>query len=232
MLSMAAAGEPLVHGYLTTQDLDLMIAELRALPGDRLLDLGCGIGGVALEVHRRTGAEVIGIDISGRAVAAARARARELGMHEGVTFVRGSLATPPLVGASRAVAIDSLMFVPDLVGALRGIGRALGPGGRLFATTLITGPGGERRLRRSIHDAGGVIERLDNVTPALAERSRGRARAASSAGNGEPGSISGWLASRLIRVEEATVRLLIAGGRIARWRFVVRYPSPDDHREL
>jgi len=62
--------------------------------------------------------------------------------------------------------------------ALRNIGDVLGSDGRLFATLLVFGPGAETRLRRSIQAAGTDVLRLDDVTPALAERRRARACAA------------------------------------------------------
>jgi len=44
-------------------------------PVERALDLGCGVGGVALDVARRTGAHVIGVDSNAHALHWARAAA-------------------------------------------------------------------------------------------------------------------------------------------------------------
>jgi len=223
----AAAGEP-VHGYFTEEDRDVLLADLDPAPGDLLLDLGCGVGGIAIELHRRSGAEILGVDVSPRAVSAATARARRTGVDASVRFHVGDLTSPPRIGAASAYAIDSLMFVPDLGLALRGIGGALGSDGRLLATLLVFGSGAEARLRRSIEIAGADVLRLDDVTPALAERSRARADAADAIRRDGTASLRGRLAMRLVGAEEALIRTLVANGRVGRWRLVARFrPAPE-----
>lgn len=227
VLALPAAGGGPVHGYFTEHDRDALLADLDVLPGDRLLDLGSGIGGIAIELHRRSGAEIVGIDISPKAVSAASTLARQAGVDASVRFLTGDLARPPRVGATSAYAIDSLMFAPNLAGAVRGIGDVLGPGGRLFATLLVVGSGAEARLRDSLRAAGADIERLDNVTPSLAERNRARAGAAEATRRNGTTSLRGRVAMRLVIAEEGLIRTLSADGRVSRWRFVVRYgPTP------
>jgi SAM-dependent methyltransferase len=228
LLALAGVGGGPVHGYVTSQDLDVLLADLDPVPGIRLLDLGSGVGGVAIELHRRSGAEILGVDGSRKAVAAANAFARRAHVAPSVKFVAGDLARPPHVGATSAYAIDSLMFVPDLVGVIQGIGDVLGPGGRLFATLLVFGSGAEDRLRRSLTAAGAQIERLDDVTPALADRNHARAVAAVAHRRGGTTSLRGCLAMRLVSAEEALIRTLIANGRVSRWRFVVHFGSTPE----
>ena len=230
LLSLQAAGGGLVHGYFTSQDRDLLLADLDPAPGDRLLDLGCGVGGIALDLHRRSGAQILGLDLSPKAVFAATAQARRAGLDASVGFVVGDLSRPPRVGAANAYAIDSLMFVHDLGQTLRGIGDALGSDGRLFATLLVFGTGAEARLRRSICAAGAGILRLEDATPALVERSRARTAAAVAMLRDETTSLRGRLAMRLVIAEEGLVRALITAGRVGRWRFVLRY-CPTTERE-
>ena len=223
LLALPAAGGRPVHGYFTSEDRDTLLAVLDPAPGDRLLDLGSGLGGIAIELHRRSGAEILGVDISRQAVSSATARARRERVDASVGFRAGDLARPPRTGAADAYAIDSLMFVPDLADALRGIGEALGPGGRLFATLLVVGPGGGPRLQQAVRDAGADLERLDDVTPALAERSRARAGAAALLKRDGTTTFRGRLAMRLVSAEEGLVQARIKSGRVSRWRFVVRY---------
>jgi SAM-dependent methyltransferase len=225
LLALPAAGGGPVHGYFTSEDRDVLLADLDPAPGDQLLDLGSGLGGIAIDLHRRTGADILGVDISSQAVSRATTRARQAGVGASVGFLAGDLARPPRTGAAGAYAIDSLMFVPDLAGALRGIGDTLGPGGRLFATLLVVGPGAEARLEQAIRAAGADLERLDDVTPALAERSRARAGAAALLKRDGTTTSRGRLAMRLVSAEESLVQARIASGRLNRWRFVVRYGS-------
>lgn len=219
-----AAGEgPPVHGYLTPDDLDVLVADLGPRAGDHLFDLGSGMGDVALEIHRRTGASVTGIDLSQRAVDAADRRARRAGARAHVAFRQGSLTMPPRIGAHHAYAIDSLMFTANPAGVVRELGGVLEPGGAAFATIVMFGRDGGRRLGRWLEAPGLRIVRFDDVTPALAARSRTRSGIARRVLVAPGTSTRGRAAALLVLAEETFVRGLIARGLASRWRFVVRY---------
>jgi cyclopropane-fatty-acyl-phospholipid synthase len=55
-------------------------------PGLKVLDIGCGWGGMALYLHAKTGAEVLGITLSEEQLAIARRRADEAGVADKVRF--------------------------------------------------------------------------------------------------------------------------------------------------
>lgn len=55
-------------------------------PGMRILDIGCGWGGLALTLARDHGAQVIGITLSQEQLAIARARAKAAGLADRVSF--------------------------------------------------------------------------------------------------------------------------------------------------
>ena len=61
-------------------------AKLRLAPGMRVLDIGCGWGGLALYLHRVSGADVTGITLSEEQLAVARARAEAAGVADRVRF--------------------------------------------------------------------------------------------------------------------------------------------------
>ncbi len=61
-------------------------AKLRLEPGMRVLDIGCGWGGMALTLAREHGARVTGITLSAEQLAVAQARAARAGLAESVEF--------------------------------------------------------------------------------------------------------------------------------------------------
>ncbi|MDT9600569.1 cyclopropane-fatty-acyl-phospholipid synthase family protein [Sphingosinicella rhizophila] len=61
-------------------------AKLALKPGQRVLDIGCGWGGMALYLHAKTGADVTGITLSAEQIATARQRASEAGVADKVRF--------------------------------------------------------------------------------------------------------------------------------------------------
>jgi cyclopropane-fatty-acyl-phospholipid synthase len=61
-------------------------AKLLLKPGMRVLDIGCGWGGMALYLHAKTGAEVLGVTLSEEQLKVARARAEEAGVADKVRF--------------------------------------------------------------------------------------------------------------------------------------------------
>lgn len=98
-------------------------------PGMRVLDVGCGAGDTTLLLAGMVGAQgqVVGIDNAAGAVAAARARSRDLA---NVSYVQGdpgghSFDAPFDAVVGRYV----LMFQPDPAGFLAGAARHARPGG-------------------------------------------------------------------------------------------------------
>jgi cyclopropane-fatty-acyl-phospholipid synthase len=63
-----------------------LAAKLRAQPGDRILDIGSGWGGLALELGRRHGVEVDGLTLSREQLEVSKRRAAEEGLQHRVRF--------------------------------------------------------------------------------------------------------------------------------------------------
>lgn len=63
-----------------------IVAKLAIEPGMRVLDIGCGWGGMALYIHQKTGAEVLGITLSEEQLKVARAGAAAAGVADKVRF--------------------------------------------------------------------------------------------------------------------------------------------------
>src|SRR6202521_5335634 len=102
-------------------------------PGQRVLDLGSGVGDVALIAARLVGpsGEVVGIERDPRSIARARARMAEAGLRN-VSFTQSDAAEIPhdkLFDA--AVGRYILMFLPDPISVLRSLSQLIRPGGIL-----------------------------------------------------------------------------------------------------
>ena len=222
----AGDGIPETHSYATAEDLDVIVDALRPTPEETLLDLGSGLGEVAIEIHRRTGCRIVGVDASRRAVATATRRAAAAGVGAAVRFVTADLADMP-AGASGAYALDSLMFLPDPIAALAALTREGSGPGRIVATLVDFRATSPAAIRDSIERAGLRVVLLHDVTAGLATRSAARRRAATALLRTRPARVADLLGLLMVVAEERLVGWRLRRGRIRRWRLVVERPSPD-----
>ena len=111
-----------------------MLARVALRPGERVLDVACGTGLVALAAARAVGAagRVLGVDLSGAMVEAAARRAETGGIAQ-ARFLRMDAEALELADASVDVALCALglMYLPDPLRALRELHRVVRPGGRI-----------------------------------------------------------------------------------------------------
>jgi SAM-dependent methyltransferase len=145
------------HSWVTANDLEKDISRLKLSRASRLLDLGCGPGGPLTFVAGHVGCKSSGIDVSGKAIAAARARAASLGLERLTEFCEGNLNLPlPFVSGSfdAVMSLDVIIHLQDRLSAFREVARVLVPAGKFLFTDagVITGAicGDEVRLR-SVH---------------------------------------------------------------------------------
>lgn len=99
-------------------------------PGDRVLDVACGTGNVALTADRR-GADVTGVDIAPAMLELARKRAAVI--ESDVEWRAGDAAALDLPDDAFDVTLSCLghMFVPDPEAAADELVRVTSPGGRV-----------------------------------------------------------------------------------------------------
>ncbi|MCC3775005.1 methyltransferase domain-containing protein [Streptomyces sp. UNOB3_S3] len=116
-----------------------MIDKLPVGPGQRVLDIGCGNGRPALDLARRTGAEVVGISISRQQVAEAGRLAASAGLSGRVTFRLADAMDLPFASDSfdGVWMFESLLHMPDASRALAQAARVLRPSGRLALSNLV-----------------------------------------------------------------------------------------------
>jgi SAM-dependent methyltransferase len=106
------------------------------LPGERVLDIGCGFGDATQEIARRVGpaGSVVGLDVAPRFVEASFEDAARSGVAN-VRFAVADVQTAPLGGPyDMAFSRFGTMFFANPVVALRNVRSSLTPGGRLIMT--------------------------------------------------------------------------------------------------
>jgi demethylmenaquinone methyltransferase/2-methoxy-6-polyprenyl-1,4-benzoquinol methylase len=108
-----------------------LVSRLSAGPGDRVLDVATGTGAVALELARRRGCEVVGVDQSPEMLAAAKARIARAGLSGRIELVEGHADDLSFEDAE----FDGLTFtyllryVDDPAVTLRELARVVRPDG-------------------------------------------------------------------------------------------------------
>jgi O-methyltransferase StaMB len=115
---------------------DIMIEKLKIGSGSHVLDVGCGTGGPGVRIARVTGARVTGISVSREQVKVANSLAESTGLAERVVFQYANAMEMPFPTQSfdAAIALESIIHMPDRGQVLSQISRSLRPGGRLVLT--------------------------------------------------------------------------------------------------
>jgi arsenite methyltransferase len=112
----------------------------RALPGETVLDLGCGAGTDLLIAAQMVGPEgrVIGVDMTPSMLDRARRSAEEMGL-AGVELHQALIESLPVPDASIDLVTSNgvIDLVPDKDAALDEIDRVLRPGGRLQLADVV-----------------------------------------------------------------------------------------------
>ncbi len=119
--------------------LDLICRKLDLGPGQRFLDVGCGWGGLVIHAASRYGVQATGVTLSEPQALVAELRAKEAGVEDLVTIVRGDYRT--LDGTYDAIASVGMF---EHVGRARLpeyfdiLSRRLVPGGQLLNHGIVT----------------------------------------------------------------------------------------------
>jgi SAM-dependent methyltransferase len=114
-----------------------IIEALAPKAGERVLDIGCGNGALALAIAGLVGPDgtVVGLDISGPMLAYARRRADATGAVN-ISFEKGDAQIHRITEQSFDAVVSrfGVMFFEDPIAAFTNLHRALKPGGRLAFT--------------------------------------------------------------------------------------------------
>ncbi|WP_017327681.1 methyltransferase domain-containing protein [Synechococcus sp. PCC 7336] len=142
-------GEHMHHGYYEPEQprpnrrqaqidlLDRLIDWSQLSTVDRLLDVGCGIGGSSLYLAERFGAQATGITLSPVQAGRAQERAVQAQLADRTSFqVADALAMPFADGSFDLVwSLESGEHMPDKQRFLSECCRVLAPGGQLIVAT-------------------------------------------------------------------------------------------------
>jgi demethylmenaquinone methyltransferase/2-methoxy-6-polyprenyl-1,4-benzoquinol methylase len=119
-----------------------LVSRVEGTPDQRILDVASGTGAVAIELARRYGCSVVGIDQSPEMLAAGRRRVAAAGVGGLVRLEQGRAESLPFEDESfDAVTFTYLLrYVDDPAATLRELARVLRPGGKLASLEFFVPP--------------------------------------------------------------------------------------------
>lgn len=136
---------PLDEFHALGRAASLALAELADVqPGERVLDVGAGIGGPARFLAARYGAHVTALDATDRFCSAAELLTRGAGLADRVQIVCDDALALPFPDHSFDLAWTQALIqnVSDKEQLIAEMARVVRPGGRLAMFELVAGPGG------------------------------------------------------------------------------------------
>jgi len=140
----ASPDEPLETAQ--ERKLDYVCRKLRLRPGERLLDIGCGWGGLIVHAAARYGVSADGITLSEQQATVARERIREAGLVERCTVRVADyrdLDTPDAYDKLASVGMFEHVGEAGMDAYFRQAARVLRPGGAMLNHAIAGVPGGE-----------------------------------------------------------------------------------------
>lgn len=147
-LGAASLGANLHYGYWDPEDADtpfdeatdlltdLMAGKLRLKPGDRVLDLGCGVGTPGTHIAGTHGVDVTGISVSEEQIVRANALAVERNVADRARFKLHDAMKLDFSDQSfdAVIALESMIHIPDRASVIAQVARVLKPNGRFVLT--------------------------------------------------------------------------------------------------
>jgi SAM-dependent methyltransferase len=129
--------------WVTNEESRAIPQALQLTPASRVLEIGCGSGGYALQVAATTGCSIVGVDINDAGIRNASALARARNLQDRVSFQQCDVSKMlpfPDATFDAAFANDVLCHIPGRPAVLEEAFRLLKPSARLlFSDALIIG---------------------------------------------------------------------------------------------
>ena len=144
------------------------VAQLLDLgPGTKVADIGCGVGGPAINIAKATGANVTGLNFNAYQIARCRSAARRAGLERTCDFLLANYLDVPLADGcfDAAYSFEAICHAPDRELCVAELRRLLKPGGQIALTEwcLTDLFDGDDPVHRDIRDR---VE-FGNATPHL-----------------------------------------------------------------
>jgi SAM-dependent methyltransferase len=177
---------PIDAFHIRGREATVELAQLASLQqGERVLDVGCGLGGSARYLAAEYGCRVVGIDLTDAYVHVAAELAHRVGLERSVAFIQGSALDLPFPDASFDLVWTehAQMNIADKTAFYGELARVLAPGGRLIFHDVFQGEGGPPHFpvpwaddssisflidvtaaRATVEAAGLTIRRWDDLT--------------------------------------------------------------------
>ena len=114
------------------EQIEKMLSILNLTQNDKVLDLGCGLGKITEYIHKKTQAQMVGIDLASKAIELANERNRD--NNNNLIFKHDDINNPNFPNSifDVIISIDTLYFVEDLFNTLNNLKRILKPSGRFL----------------------------------------------------------------------------------------------------
>jgi demethylmenaquinone methyltransferase/2-methoxy-6-polyprenyl-1,4-benzoquinol methylase len=195
-----------------------LASRIEAGPGDTVLDVATGTGAVAIEIARRTGARVVGLDQSPEMLTGARERVARAGLADRIELREGRAEALPFAdGSFTALSFTYLLrYVADPAATMSELARVVRPGGVIASLEFGVPPrplpraAWELYVRLGLPAAGALVsEGWKEVGSFLGPSIRELY-----AGGGLERILDYWLAAG---IEELRYRMLSLGGGIVIW---------------
>jgi SAM-dependent methyltransferase len=145
LIGDARAYDRLSHRILLGSFFEGIAADIGAnvAGGERVLEVGCGPGHLAIRMARQLGLDVTGLDLDPDMIDVARENVARAAGDDGrkLTFVVGDVASQPFLDGSFDLVVSTLSMHhwADSSAGLSEIGRVLRPGGRVLLWDLRPG---------------------------------------------------------------------------------------------
>ncbi|MGZ4359346.1 MAG: class I SAM-dependent methyltransferase [Gaiellaceae bacterium] len=135
-----------------------LVSRIEVAPGDQVLDVATGTAAVAIELARRTGAEVVGLDQSPEMLAAAQRRVQEAGLGERIRLLEGNAEHLPFDdGSFAALTVTYLLrYVRDPAATARELARVVRSGGTVASLEFGLPPRALPRLAWELYVRAGL----------------------------------------------------------------------------